>query len=156
MRRLVLGLGNDILGDDAVGLRIARQVAKHLAGRPDVTVAEDERGGLALVEQLAGFDRVLLIDAIRTGAPAGTLHHLGVDSVPTQRTATAHGINLLMALELGRRSGLHLPGNADITILGIEAINVLTFTEALSPEVESSIPHALAVVEEWLHKEEQA
>jgi hydrogenase maturation protease len=154
MRQLVLGLGNDILGDDAVGLRVARQVAGRLAGRADVTVAEDERGGLALIEQLAGFDRVLLIDAIQTGAPAGTLHDLRVDSVPTQRTATAHGINLRMALELGRRSGVALPADEAIAILGIEAGDVLTFAEGLSPDVEQAIPLAMETVWAWLKKED--
>jgi len=156
MRSLILGLGNAILGDDAVGLRVAREVAQQLAPDGGVTVAEEERGGLALLEQLAGFDRVLLIDAIQTGAPVGTLHHLGVDSVPTQRTATAHGINLRMALEMGRRSGLSLPTNKAIAILGIEAGDVLTFAETLSPELEQAIPPAVEAVREWLRHEEDA
>jgi hydrogenase maturation protease len=156
MRSLILGLGNPILGDDAVGLRVAREVARQRTPEAGVTVAEEERGGLALLEQLAGFDRVLLIDAIQTGAPVGTLHHLGVESVPTQRTATAHGINLRMALEMGRRSGLSLPTNNAIAILGIEAGDVLTFTESLSPEMELAIPPAVEAVREWLRHEEDA
>ncbi len=156
MRSLILGLGNPILGDDAVGLRVAREVARQRTPEAGVTVAEEERGGLALLEQLAGFDRVLLIDAIQTGAPVGTLHHLGVESVPTQRTATAHGINLRMALEMGRRSGLSLPTNNAISILGIEAGDVLTFTESLSPEMELAIPPAVEAVREWLRHEEDA
>jgi len=156
MRSLVLGLGNAILGDDAVGLRVARAVAERWSDAEGVTIAEEERGGLALLEQLTGFDRALLIDAIQTGAPAGTLHHLGVDSVPTQRTATAHGINLRMALEMGRRSGLSLPANKAIAILGIEAGDVLTFAETLSPELELAIPPAVEAVREWLRHEEDA
>ena len=156
MRSLVLGLGNAILGDDAVGLRVAREAALQLAPDGDVTVAEEERGGLALLEQLAGFDRALIIDAIQTGAPVGTLHHLGVESVPTQRTATAHGINLRMALEMGRRSGLSLPTNAAVAILGIEAGDVLTFADRLSPELELAIPRALKAIGQWLRQEEDA
>ena len=156
MRTLVLGLGNAILGDDSVGLRVVRQVAQRLDPSSDVMVAEEERGGLALVEQLAGFDRVMLVDAIQTGAPAGTLHTLGVHSVPTQRTATAHGINLRMALELGRRSGLGLPADEAIAILGVEAADVLTFSENLTPEVEQAIPRAVAAIEAWLQQEDQA
>jgi hydrogenase maturation protease len=156
VRTLVLGLGNAILGDDGVGLRVAREVARRLPASSGVTVAEEDRGGLALVEQLAGFDRAMLVDAIQTGAPAGTLHTLGVRSVPTQRTATAHGINLRTALELGRRSGLALPAEAAISILGIEAKDVLTFGETLTPEVEQAIPRAVEAVEVWLAQEDHA
>jgi hydrogenase maturation protease len=156
MRRLVLGLGNALLGDDAVGLHVARAIAERWGGTEGLTVAQDERGGFALLEHLAGFERALLIDAIQTGAPVGTLHRLGVETVPTQRTATAHGINLRMALEVGRRSGLSLPGINDITILGIEAGDVLTFAERLSPEVENAIPRAVEAAGRWLMNEEDA
>jgi len=154
MRSLILGLGNPILGDDAVGLHIARAVADSRGGSEGLMIAEEESGGLALVEQLAGFDRVLLVDAIQTGAPPGTLHRLAVGSMPTQRTATAHGINLRMALEVGRRSGMSLPPDSAITILGIEAADVLTFSDTLSQEVLLAIPAAIRAVEEWLQQEE--
>lgn len=156
MRTLVLGLGNDILGDDSIGLRVARRVAQRLPPSSGVTVSEDERGGLGLAEQLGGFERVLLVDAILTGAPPGTLHMLDIHSVPTQRTATAHGINLRMALELGRRSGLALPAEEAIVILGVEAAEVMTFSEHLTPEVEQAIPRAVAAIEAWLRQEDQA
>jgi len=152
MRSLILGLGNPILGDDSVGLRVAREVARQRASDETLTIAEEERGGLALLEQMAGFDRVLVVDAIQTGAPVGTLHCLGVESVPTQRTATAHGINLRMALALGRQCGLSLPADDEIVILGIEAADVLTFSEQLTPEVEQAIHQAVAAIDAWLHE----
>jgi len=154
MRSLILGLGNAILGDDAVGLRVARAIAERWGMTEGLMVAEEESGGLALVEQLAGFDRVLLVDAIQTGAAPGTLHRLAVDSIPTQRTATAHGINLRLALEVGRRSGVSLPPDSAISILGIEAAEVMTFSDTLSLEVQLAIPAAIRAAEEWLLQEE--
>jgi hydrogenase maturation protease len=155
MRTLVLGLGNEILGDDSIGLRIAREVARRLPRGSDVHVAQEKRGGLALIEQMAGFERVLLVDAIQTGRPPGTLHNLEVQSVPTQRTAMAHGINLRMALELGRRSGVVLPDDQAIAILGIEAADVVTFRETLTPEVEQAIPRAVEAVEAWIRQQDK-
>ena len=64
---LVLGLGNPLLGDDSVGLRVAQQVQAQLADRPEVEVAEDYWGGLRLMERLAGFERVIIVDAICSG-----------------------------------------------------------------------------------------
>ncbi|MBM3122227.1 MAG: peptidase M52, partial [Chloroflexi bacterium] len=59
VRSLILGLGNAILGDDAVGLRVARAIAERWGKTEGLVVAEEERGGFALLEQLAGFQRAL-------------------------------------------------------------------------------------------------
>jgi Ni,Fe-hydrogenase maturation factor len=61
-----------------------------------------------------------------------------------------------MALEVGRRSGMSLPPESAIAILGIEAADVLTFAETLSPDVEDAVPRAVQAVEEWLSQKEDA
>ena len=72
-RTLIIGLGNSLLRDDAVGLRVASQVRAALGGREDVEVVEEACGGLRLMERMVGFDRAILIDAIRSGRPPGTV-----------------------------------------------------------------------------------
>ena len=84
MKTLVLGLGNPVLTDDSVGLKVVEQLRPMLSSRPDLEVDEDYWGGLRLMERLIGFDRAVLVDAICTGAPPGTIHRLAVDSIPTQ------------------------------------------------------------------------
>ena len=76
MKTLVIGLGNPLVTDDSVGLRVAAELKTRLAGRPDVEVGEDYWGGLRLMERLVGSDRAIVIDAICTGAPPGTIHCL--------------------------------------------------------------------------------
>ena len=87
MKTLVIGLGNPLVTDDSVGLRVAAELKTRLAGRPDVEVDEDYWGGLRLMERLVGCDRAIVIDAIHTGAPPGTIHRLTPDDHPhaTQR-----------------------------------------------------------------------
>ena len=68
MKTLILGLGNPLVTDDSVGLRVAEQLKPLLADRPEVEVAEDYWGGLRLMERMIGFDRAIVIDAICTGA----------------------------------------------------------------------------------------
>jgi len=63
--------------------------------------------------------------------------------VPTQRSASAHDMNLPTALALGRQAGAYLPDSKDILLIGIEAADVQTFDESLSPEVEAALPHAV-------------
>jgi len=146
MKILVLGLGNPLVSDDSVGLRVAEKLKPLLAGRSDVEVSEDYWGGLRLMERMIGFDRAIIIDAIQSGAPPGTVHRLTPDSISTQRSASAHDVNLPTALEFGRKAGVALPKNDDILLVGIEAEDILNFGEQCTPAVEAAIPLAVGTV----------
>jgi hydrogenase maturation protease len=150
MKTLVLGLGNPLVSDDSVGLRVAAELKPLLADRPEVDVAEDYWGGLRLMERMVGYDRAIIIDAICTGAPPGTIHQLTPDAIPTQRSASAHDVNLPTALEFGRRAQMHLPANQDILLIGVEAENVVDFAERCTPAVQMAIPRAVQAVIEAL------
>jgi hydrogenase maturation protease len=145
-RTLVIGLGNPVVSDDSVGLRVAAALTPLLADRPDVEVSEDYWGGLRLMERMIGFDRAGVIDAIVSGAPPGTIHRLNPADVPTQRSASAHDVNLPTALAFGRQTGAHLPPDHEILLVGIEALDILTFGEQLTPAVEAAIPRAVETV----------
>lgn len=155
MKTLVLGLGNPLITDDSVGLRVVAALRDSLAGEPDVDVAEDYWGGLRLMEQMVGYDRVIVIDAICSGAEPGTIHHLLPGDVPTQRSASSHDMNLPTALAFGRQAGLHLPEDRDILLVGIEAEDILNFGEACTPAVEASVPRAVADVLQVLQTRRQ-
>jgi hydrogenase maturation protease len=146
MRTLVLGLGNPLLRDDRVGLLVARELKDRLSEAAGIEVDEDYHGGLRLMERLVGYDRAVVVDAIQSGQPPGTIHRLQVDSRPTQRSASAHDVNLATALALGRQTGASLPPDEAIHLLAIEAKEVLDFGEELTPEVEQAIPRAVQLV----------
>ncbi len=59
-------------------------------------------------------------------------------------------MNLATALEFGRQAGMHLPGNQAIRLVGIEAEDILTFSERCTPAVQAAIPRAVEVVLEVL------
>ena len=146
MKTLIIGLGNPVLSDDSVGLHVAAALRARIGDRPDVEVAEDHRGGLQLMERLVGYDRAIVVDAICTGAEPGTIHRLTADGIPTQRSASAHDVNLPTALELGRQAGAHLPATEDIVLVGIEADDILTFGEQCTPPVRAAITRAVEAV----------
>ena len=150
MRTLIIGLGNPLVTDDSVGLRVVEKLRPLLADRTDVEVAEDYWGGLRLMERMIGFDRAIVVDAIQTGSPAGTVHLLTPDGIPTQRSASAHDVNLSTALEFGRQAGAHLPENDQIRLVGIEAADILSFGEQCTPAVQAAIPRAVEIVLETL------
>jgi hydrogenase maturation protease len=150
MKTLILGLGNPLITDDSIGLRVVEALRPRLAERADVEVSEDYWGGLRLMERMIGFDRAIVVDAIQTGAPPGTIHRLTPDGIPTQRNASAHDMNLSTALEFGRQAGMHLPPNEAIRLVGVEAEDILTFSEQCTPAVEAAVPRAVEAVLEAL------
>jgi len=144
VRTLVLGLGNPLLGDDAIGLKVAAVLRERLAGDADVDVREEEAGGLRLMEVLTGYERAIVVDAALTGGTPGAIRRMGPDEVPTQRTALAHGIDLPGALELGRSLGLPMP--SEVRVVAIEAVRVLEFRDDMTPAVAAALEPAVEAV----------
>lgn len=143
-RVLVAGLGNPILGDDGVGVRVARAVQERVAD-PALDFLEAPLGGLALAERLEGYDRAILIDAIQTrGGVPGAVYRLTLDDVPSYHADSAHDASLKAALELIRLQGGRVPG--EIVIIAVEAVNLLEFGEELTPPVAAAVPAAVAAV----------
>jgi len=150
MRILLIGLGNPLVTDDSVGLRIVEALRPQLADRPEIEVTEDYWGGLRLMERMEGYDAAVVVDAIVTGAPPGTIHRLKPGDIPTQRSASAHDVTLPTALDFGRQHGLRLPDNSRILLVGVEAEDILSFGETLTPAVAAALPQAMAAVRDAL------
>ena len=141
---IIIGIGNPVLTDDSVGLKIADRLEERLRGRPGVTVTQLCCGGLKLMETMAGHERAIIIDAIRGGGAApGTLYALGPESLPqTRNICSSHDASLPVALEFGSAVGLRLPSS--LRIWAVEADNLSDYDENLSPDVERALP---AIVE---------
>lgn len=138
MKTLVVGIGSPILADDGVGIHAARAVKEALGDAVDV--AEVGTGGLALLDVIEGYDRLILIDAIVTGAKPGTIHELTEDEVAkTAHLGAGHDADLPTALAMGRRTlGDGMP--REVIVLGVEAEDLTSFSEVLAAEVEATLP----------------
>jgi len=146
MRILILGLGNPILSDDGVGNRIAQELEGKLSQRQGVTVQETSMSGLSLIDLLAGYDKAIIVDAIRTaeGKP-GEIYRLSPDAFNNTRHASSpHDVNFATALELGNRLGMALP--KEIVVYAIQAADTSTFSEKFTPEVAKAIPVCVKMI----------
>lgn len=152
MKTLVLGLGNPILSDDGVGIRVAHEVANQVSS-PQVTVTEISGAGLSLLDSITGYDEVVIIDAIQTEeGNAGQIYRLGPEDFSVTRYfSSPHQINLATSLELGRILGLAMPPR--VVIFAVEAKEVSTFSEKCTPEVEKAIPEVVKLVLEELDEQ---
>jgi hydrogenase maturation protease len=145
----IIGLGNSILTDDGVGIYAAREIGRRLAedGRSDVVnIVESEVGGFALMELMAGWKHVILLDAIQfDGVESGTVVRLNPESLHTSlRIRSVHDIDLPTALKLGRQLGFQMP--AKLTIFGIQSEDSLTFGESLTEAAERGMHTAVDMV----------
>ena len=96
--------------------------------------------GLGLLDLLAGYDRAIIVDAIRTaGGRAGQIYRLDPETLDaTRHAASPHDVNFATALELGNKLGMDLP--RQIVIYAIEVADTSTFSEECTPEVATAIP----------------
>jgi len=136
VKTLLLGMGNPILCDDAVGIRLAGAVAQRLGPRPGLDVLEEcSVGGLNLVEVFAGYDRVAVLDSIMTvdGVP-GTWYTFDARSLrETLNLRNVHDANFATALQLGRTMGTVLPPDEEIRVFAVEVADTATFSETMPP-----------------------
>lgn len=150
-RILVLGLGNDILTDDAAGLIVARLVRERLAGESEVEVRESMEMGLTLLDHVSGFQKLVLIDSIQTRtAPPGHIHTYPLEDYRGLNLSTPHFLGLADTFSLAKRLGLPMPDEADV--FAIEANDVLTLSVSMTPEVERAVPVAVEMVVEHVHQ----
>jgi hydrogenase maturation protease len=160
---LVVGLGNPILSDDGIGWWVAEAVHSAvsagtggIAANGSLRVVKLCVGGLALAEQLIGYRRAVVIDAMLTGqAEPGSVHHFRLVDLPgTLNTASAHDTNLATAVRALRRFGADLPADDAVAIVAVEAQDVWTFAESCTAAVQDAVPRATALVFALLRQEE--
>jgi len=140
-----LGLGNPICTDDGVGIRVAEALKSRIK-RPDVDVAETGAAGLGLLDLVSGYARLILVDAIQTrdGKP-GDIYRLGLEDLPSpMHCSTIHDVDLMTALDLGRRLKMNVPD--EVIIFAVEVLEVDTFREECTPQVEKAIPEVVDLV----------
>ena len=146
-RTRVIGLGNTILTDDGVGIYAAREVRRRLDGQfPDVDVVESEVAGFALLELMAGWERVILIDAVTfDDTEPGEIFRIHPQDLRTSlRIRSVHEIDLPTALELGRRLDMGMPD--EVLIFAVQAQDCLTLGERLNEPVKAACARAVDMV----------
>lgn len=132
----IIGLGNEVRGDDAVGLLAARRLRNAVGDRAEVI--EAEMAGVEILEFMAGARVVMLIDAACSGQPPGTIHRLDASTGPIGQRffpRSSHALGAIEALELARAIGT-LP--ATVIVYGIEAGH-MEAGQPLSPQVAEAL-----------------
>jgi hydrogenase maturation protease len=149
VRILVLGLGNDLLADDAIGHLAVAELGPRLADRADVEATALH--GLALLDVLEGYDAAVVLDAACTGAhPVGAVHEIAAASLARVRNPTPHFAGFPEMLDLADRIGLRFPRR--LRIVAVEVLDPYTVGGVMTPAVRAALPElcerAVRAVEE--------
>jgi hydrogenase maturation protease len=136
---VVVGLGNEIVGDDGIGLHVAEVLQVRLRDTTDIDVVSLPWAGLSLLDVLRGRKRAAIVDCLTSGTrPPGTVVRLDQEGLAgSVRLNSFHDLGLPTAIALGRRLGWDLPDT--IGIWGVEAERAGTFHEGLSPVVVAAV-----------------
>lgn len=143
----VLCLGNDVLADDALGIRVAEVLRRELAA--DVDVVDSMESGLYLIDHLLGVSRLVVVDTIRTGrSRPGTIHTFEEGELRAASGGSPHYIGIFEAAQLARRLGISKLEK--LQIVAVEAADCSTVGYQMNPSVEAAIPTVVRCVREIL------
>ncbi len=132
---VIIGVGNPWRGDDAAGPAVIDRLRDRVGS--GVALIESEGEPSRLLDSFALADRVILIDAIRTGAELGTVHHFNGSELPDDLGTgrSTHLVDLVDTIALGKVLG-RLTGTLEF--IGIEGASYEPGTP-MCPEVEAAV-----------------
>ncbi len=149
----LLGLGNEILADDAFGIRVAEEAHRRVGPAVDVVVSCD--AGFNLIDRLTGVEQLLVVDTVQTGkSPPGTISVFEAESIECVPGISPHTTGILDVLAVAKALGVAVPER--VTLLVVEAADCCTVGGAMHPAVRAAIPRVVQRSAELLGAEWEA
>jgi len=136
LRTLVIGVGNLLRCDDGAGVHVVNRLRSEA---PHIDADDVAMGGIEILESMKGYDRVIIVDSVVTGAQPGTVFRVNItggDEPPA--IGSSHGVDLVTTLRLGASLFPEEMPYEQI-IIGVEAGDITTLSEECTPPVEAAI-----------------
>lgn len=148
MRTIVLGIGNPVLSDDSVGIK----VAEHLEGLVDTEILTTT--DFKVLDKILGYDRAIIVDGVRLGNEPGTVLELNTDDLFFTCTFSGtHNLSLPTTLKIG-----YLVFGSDmpkiVKIIAVEVADTTTFGTECTPPVQAAIGKAVTRIKQYISLED--
>ncbi|KAA0895083.1 HyaD/HybD family hydrogenase maturation endopeptidase [Oryzomonas rubra] len=148
---LVLGIGNLVMSDDGVGVRVVQELQKRCRFPPHVEIMDGGTLGLDLLPKLEGIGRLLVVDAVETGGTPGTLVRLSGKELPIalQTKVSPHQMGLKDLLAVAELLG-HAP--REMVLVGIQPASIEMGAELsinITAQLEKMIGNVLTELNKW-------
>lgn len=136
-KKLVLGVGNLLLTDEGIGIHAIQRIIEKNRLPDEIEVVDGGTAGLALMYYLEGVDRLVIIDAVETGGPPGTILRLSGSRIPAYMAlkVSPHEITLPDFLAAARLRDLY---PKEVVVWGMQPGSLEVGVE-LSPEIETRL-----------------
>ena len=156
IKTLVLGLGNELYGDDGAGIHVIRKLKQEwnhekndFSENQKVIFEECSLSGISLLDVIVGYDRLLIVDTIKKPKPTpGRIHVLDEHQLRHIPGPSPHYVSIPQTLAIGRKLGLKVP--SQIKIVAVEAKNIYNLGEGLTPEMKKALPKIVSQVKKIL------
>jgi hydrogenase maturation protease len=150
---IVIGLGNPLLSDDAVGLAAAARLATRFHLPDDVELMDGGTWGMKLLPAIEAAERVLLLDAIDTAAAPGTLTRLEGEAIPATLSVlmSPHQVDLREVLAVCALRGTT---PSIMVALGVQPETMAThvgMSARVDAQVDALADQAADVLRTWGH-----
>jgi hydrogenase maturation protease len=144
MKIAILGVGNILLKDEGIGVRVVRELENGYTFPPDIAVIDGGTDGPHLTSLVADFDEIIVIDAVEGGENPGTLYRFTLDQISFDTTnhLSIHQMGVLEALNEVKLLGKE----PKVTFIGIEPQDISPWGMDLSPVIEEKIPEIIRLV----------
>ena len=145
-----MGIGNPLVGDEGVGVRVAEALMTAYEFPEGVDVIDAGTMGMGMIGLLRDYEHVVIVDAVDgTGEAPGAIVRLTPEEIaPSQVLHSLHDVKLADVLQAAAFAGVE----PDVTFIGIQIESMVTLVTELSPAVEKAIPTAVAEVLEHLER----
>jgi hydrogenase maturation protease len=148
---LLLGVGNLLLSDEGVGIHVVRRLQEVAQLPEDVEVVDGGTSGLELMHHLDGVSRLIVVDAIETGQPPGTLARIAGDQVPAHLSLkiSPHEIGLPEMLLAAKLRGLYPD---EVVVWGAQPDTCkvgLELSPAVAAQVDVLVEKILRELADW-------
>lgn len=147
---LVMGVGSILMTDEGIGIRAVEELQKRYRFPENVEILDGGTSGIELLSYISGRDYLIIIDAIKSGNPAGTVLKVEGEDVPAQfRTRISpHQLGISDLLAAASLTG-EMP--KQLVLFGIEPKEIVLGI-GLSREVRTGLDHLIEVVVEDLRR----
>jgi hydrogenase maturation protease len=140
----VLGVGNILLSDEGVGVRVVERLSRQYVFPDNVQVLDGGVLGVRLMGIIAGTDILIVVDAVKNQQAPGTLYRLADEKVPRRVLAkqSMHQMDLPEVLALCNA----IDKNPRTIVVGVEPKDMITMAVELTPLIAARVDDLVAMV----------
>src|SRR5512143_1198490 len=141
---MVLGVGNILLRDEGVGVRVIERLKASYSFPPEVELMDGGTAGLDLMPFMEGFQHVIIVDTVKTSEPPGSIFRFTPDdiNIKVPYKTSLHQIGMVEVFAIAEALGKKL----NAVIIGIQPEDMSDWGLELTKTIQDKVPELIGLV----------